>query len=287
MTIRQALVWATNELKNKKIKTASLDAEVLLSFAVKKPKEYLYTYPEKRLNTKQQKLFQNFISRRKKYEPVAYIRNIKEFFGLDFYVDKNVLIPRSDTELLVENVINKAKNSPLTIADIGTGSGCIAISLKKNLPKAVIYATDVSTPALKIAKKNAKRLGVKIKFYHGNLLKPVINKKIDVLAANLPYLDNKLKNLIATGKTNKNSLYYEPTLALHGGKSGLEIYKEFFRQAKKMTYKPKIIFCEIGHNYIKSLEKMISDNLPEYSAELKKNLAGFNRILVLKYKKSA
>lgn len=232
MTIKQALKQAAQKLAAAGIDSSALDADILLSFVLKKPKEFLYTYPEKILTKNQLTRFNQLINRRAKHEPVAYLTQHKEFFGLDFYVDKNVLIPRPLTESLVEQVIKEVGNKKVVIADIGTGSGCIAIALKKHLPQATIYATDISAAALLVAKKNARKHRVKIKFLQGNLLEPLKNKKIDIIVANLPYLN---KNQI------KNELTFEPKIALLGGKKYI---KELLRQAKKLKYQPKKIFLE-------------------------------------------
>lgn len=228
MTIKQALIEATKKLKS------ALDADILLSHAIDKSKEYLYTYPEKNLTKKQTEKYNRLIKKRIKKIPVAYLTNHKEFFNLDFYVDKNVLIPRPLTESLVEEVIKEAKNKKINIADIGTGSGCIAIALKKHLPQATVYATDISIAALNVAKKNAKKHRVKIKFFQGDLLAPLSNKKIDIIVANLPYL---------TKSQIKNELKYEPKTALLGGDKYI---KKLLRQAKELKYQPEKIFLETG-----------------------------------------
>ncbi len=245
MTIKEILKQAIKQLNKAKIDSSALDADILLSFVLKKPKEFLYTYPEKKLTKNQLAGFNRLINCRVKREPVAYLTHHKEFYGLDFYVDKNVLIPRPLTESLVEEVINYAKNQRLTIADIGTGSGCIAITLKKHLPNTTIYATDISPAALKVAKKNARKHKTKIKFFKGNLLEPFLPPssrkatfrnvafKIDYIVANLPYLN----------KTQiKNELKYEPKTALLGGDKYI---KELLWQAKKLKPRPKKIFLEI------------------------------------------
>ena len=282
MNIKQTLIWATNKLK---IKTASLDAEVLLSNVLKKPKEFLYTYPEKELTNQQTEKFKKLISRRAKFEPIAYLTNQKEFYGLNFYVDKCVLIPRPETELLVEEVLSQiyklqTKSYKITIADIGTGSGCIAITLAKHLPKATIYAADISKTALTLAKKNAKKHQVKIKFYQGDLIKPLKNKKIDLIVANLPYLDDNYKNLLKS--SNKMSLKFEPKMALRGGKFGLDVYQRLFIQINQLKNKPKLIIGEIPHCYLNQTKKLTKKYFLKKEIIIKKDLAGLNRILIIK-----
>src|SRR3989344_387561 len=309
MTIKQALAWVTKKLQAKNIKNASLDAEVLLSFILIKPKEFLYTYPEKVLTSGQTRRLNSLVKRRAKGEPIAYLTNHKEFYGLDFYVDKRVLIPRPKTELLIDEVLNyinqprsrgihprraaRINSSPtrreIKIADIGTGSGCIAVALKKHLPKSEVYATDISKSALVVAKKNARRHKVKIKFFQGDLLKPLITRRrnvdvspslprIDIIVANLPYLDNAL-NRRRHWPMSPAALRYEPRKALAGGKYGLEIYEKFFKQIQASLIKPKIIFCEIGNNYQRQLQQLLKKYSLSSQIEIKKDLASLNRIL--------
>lgn len=242
MTIRGCLIWATNKLS--KIKSASLDAEILLSWTLKKPKSYLYTYPERKLINRELAKYKQYISRRAKGEPVAYLIGHKEFYGLDFLVNKHVLIPRPETELLVEEVLKNKKIK--RIADIGTGSGCIAIALAKNNPKLKIYATDISANALIIARKNTKKYKLKnIIFKKGNLLEPVKNMKLDAIIANMPYLSKKIY------KKNYDNLKFEPKIALLAGDDGLDCYRKLFHQINKLKHPPKYIYCEINGKIIK------------------------------------
>lgn len=243
MTVKHALTWAINKLKAKKITSADLDAEVLLSHTLKKSREYLFTHPEASLSTYQLKSFRNLIARRGKHEPVAYLTSHKEFYGLDFIVNKSVLIPRPETENLVEAVIREVGYKKWTIADIGTGSGCIAIALKKNLPKCKVLATDKSAAALKVAKKNVLKHQVKIQFKQGNLLEPIKNLKIDIIVANLPYLDDNMKNLLKS--SDSKGLIYEPPMALKGGPDGYDIYRQFYKQLQQLKNKPKLVYLEM------------------------------------------
>ncbi|MFA6254679.1 MAG: peptide chain release factor N(5)-glutamine methyltransferase [Patescibacteria group bacterium] len=277
--IKKTLVLVTRSLKSAKITTALLDAEVLLAFVLKKPKEFLYTHPEYKLNKQQLAQLKQMVNRRGKGEPVAYLRNTKEFYDLDFYVDKRVLIPRPETEVLVEEVLKqfRVQSSEFrAIADIGTGSGCIAITLAKHLPKAKILATDISKLALDVARKNAKKHQAKIKFYHGDLLEPLKNKRIDIIVANLPYLDNYYKS-------SKNpGLKFEPKTALEGYQQGLAVYEKLFKQIAGLKHKPKIIICEIGPTQAEKMKRLTKKYLPKSKTETKKDLAGLNRLLITK-----
>ncbi len=274
MNIQQNLINSTKVIKTHS-PSARLDAEVLLCFVLNKSKEYLYTHPEYELTIKQQTTFTKLINKRKTGWPVAYLTGHKEFYGLDFIVTPKVLIPRPETETLVTMVIQYCKEQKflfpsLTIADIGTGSGAIAIALAKNLSTAKIYATDYSPAALTIAKKNAKLNQTKITFLTGNLIKPILNKKIDLLVANLPYLPTK-KNF---------HLAHEPRLALYSGADGLKHYRLFFQQLTKMKYLPLAIFIEHGPKQFPSLKKIILSHFPH--ATITTNSCGVTSIQLSK-----
>jgi len=263
-TIAEALYNASELLTENEITSVHLDAEVILSFIIKKPREYLYTHPEKILSTAQSTAYKKLISKRAKHFPVAYITGHKEFFGLDFLVNENVLIPRPETEFLVEQTITAARQAKnnITIADIGTGSGCVAVALAKNLPETKIFATDISKKALQLAKKNAGRRGVQVNFLRGHLLTPLKNKKIDIIVANLPYLPRDYKH---------DSIKFEPKIALYAANSGLSLYEKLFQQIARLKHQPKFILIEAGSIQIKSLVKIIKKNLPQAKVTVKKN----------------
>ena len=277
MTINQALISAIQQIKTQ---TASLDAEVLLSFVLKKPKEFLFTNPKKNLTLSQEKKFTDLIKRRRQYEPIAYLIGEKEFFGLKFFVTNKVLIPRTETEMLVEEILKIDNNQRLTIADIGTGSGCIAITLAKQLTANKIYAVDVSKPTLKLARKNNHFHKTKVKFHQGNLITPIKNKKVDLIVANLPYGSKKIwKNLSIE---QKNSLSYEPKIALYAGHFGLAKYEELFDQIRAYKLTPRFILIEIDPAQTSMIKKIIRQKLPQAKIEIKKDLAKLDRICIVK-----
>ncbi|MFA4871612.1 MAG: peptide chain release factor N(5)-glutamine methyltransferase [Patescibacteria group bacterium] len=282
MTINQALKNGIKKLKTAEDGSAILDAEVLLAFILKKDKEFLYTNPTTRPRKNQLKNFYKLIARRAKNEPVAYLTSQKEFYGLDFYVNKNVLIPRPATELLVEealNYIKKIKAKNLTICDVGAGSGAIIIALAKNIKKSLpkqnfkFMGADISRGALNVAQKNAKAHKIKINFLKSNLLKNLTDKKIDILTANLPYLKNR---------EIRGALKYEPKRALSGGQRGAEIFKKLFRQIPDLKFPPKIIFLEIDDKQAKTLTELAKNLLPQYQRKIKKDFSGLDRLLILK-----
>jgi len=232
MIINQALDWARESIK-KTSRSPQLDAEVLLSFILKEDKAWLYSNPEYSVTKLQEQKFKNLIKKRSNRWPVAYLIGHKEFYGLDFKVTRNVLIPRPESELLVELALQRIKN----VVDVGTGGGNIIISLAKNIKKKKIkfYATDISQKALKIARQNARTHKVlsKIKFLQGDLLTPLLktnNYKLQttLILANLPYL---------TKAQMKNPEFkHEPRLALKSGKDGLDHYQRFFKQLSSFCH---------------------------------------------------
>lgn len=287
MDIKQALTFATTKLKKAKISSALLDAELILCFVLKKSKEFIFTYPEKKLTAKQTEKFRQLVAKRSKYLPVAYITNQKSFFGLDFFVNQNVLIPRPETETLVEEVLKVTSHpvaqspSPLVI-DVGTGSGCIIVSLAKNISNAQFFACEKSTKALTVAKKNAKNHKVlhRIKFLSGNLIEPILkSKKIKptdeiILTANLPYGWRAWKN---NNSVDTFGLKFEPAMALFTGNDGLELYERLLHQLKLLPNKITAFF-EFDPRQTNKLKKLIKKNLPEAQIEIIRDLCGQNRI---------
>lgn len=245
---------------------------------LKKPKEFLFTYPEKIVPQALIKKLSRLIKQRLAGVPVAYLTGHKEFFELGFYVDKNVLIPRPETEILVEAVLELAKPR-MTIADIGTGSGCVAIALSKRLPKCDISATDISAKAIEIAKKNNRLNKTKVKFYVGNLLTPIKNKQFDIIAANLPYGWKQWQN---NSSAASRGLKFEPQIALFTKQNGLYHYRKLFKQIVDLKIIPLAILCEFDPRQTNDFKKLAQDYFPAATLIIKKDLAKLNRILEIK-----
>ncbi|MFH0987956.1 MAG: peptide chain release factor N(5)-glutamine methyltransferase [Parcubacteria group bacterium] len=295
--IKNALTNSYNKLQKEKIASAFLDAEVILSSVIGKPREFLFTHPERKLTGRQFNRFRALINQRATKIPVAYLTKQKEFFGLNFFVNKNVLIPRPETELLIEQIVdisinqknNKTNGQKIkTIADIGTGSGCVAISIAKNIPNVRILATDISKSALTVARRNAKQLGAtkKIQFFHGNLLSPINNEKIDIVVANLPYLPDPATAPIPTRPTRLSQtkeiaaeLKHEPQNALYAGPDGLKIYEKLFKQISELKFKPRFVLIEIDHRQSSQIKKLIETFLPHAKIQIKKDLCGRDRVV--------
>lgn len=235
MTIKKALV---------SFNLPQMETEILLAVVLNKDRSFINSFPEKVLTKTEELKFKASINRRRNHEPIPYIVGFKEFYGLKFLVNQNVLIPRPETENLVEEILNycsKRKVKKLTVVDIGTGSGCIAISLAVNNPNIKIIATDVSPKALLVARKNAQlhRVKDRINFIQSNLLEKV-TEKIDVIATNLPYIPTKIYK-----KLPREIRLYEPKLALDSGKSSTTIYEKLFKQVKSKLNNNVIVFYEI------------------------------------------
>lgn len=247
-------------LKQSKIKT--IETEILLAAVLKKDRSFINSFPETILSNPQENLVSNFIARRAKNEPIPYILGFKEFYGLKFLVNQDVLIPRPETEIIIDKILLLQENlgvEPLVIADIGTGSGCIAITLAVKNPKLHIIATDISSQALAVAIKNAKLHQVenRIKFIESNLLEKV-NAKIDIVAANLPYIPTEnWEELPAEIK------YFEPRLALDSGKSASILYHLLFEEAAKKLNPEGVIFYEIDGSINQVSAVDLTETLPE------------------------
>ncbi|MDP3970633.1 MAG: peptide chain release factor N(5)-glutamine methyltransferase [bacterium] len=261
-------------------KLTFLDSDVLLEFVTNQPREYLYSYPEKELTAAEEKHFLNLRQRRLAGEPIAYLTGTKEFYDLDFIVNKDVLIPRPDTELLVDAVLNyltdtKAQKS--MIADIGTGSGNIAIAVKKNYPNCNMIATDVSKTALAVAKKNASNNKVKIKFYPGDVLAALptsLLNSLDVICFNAPYLTKT--------EAKKHNLAHEPQVALTPTGEPTELIERLLVNAEKYLTTDGIIFLEIGHLQADQVTKLCYKYFPAAQVSITQDLGNFDRLITCK-----
>jgi len=239
----QTLLKESNEQLIYYSKTSKLDVEILLSEAIKKNREYLIINCKKKVKNKNIKLFKKMLNKRKKGEPIAYILNKKEFWRNNFYVDKNVLIPRPDTEVLVEEVLKLFNiNLKLNVLDIGTGSGCILLSILKERKNFYGTGIDISKKAIKVAIFNAKmhQLSNRVDFYNSDVDKFLFGK-YDLIISNPPYIKKMdLKYL------DKDIKAYEPTQALDGGKCGFSKIEKVVNKASTLIKKNGKFVLEIG-----------------------------------------
>ncbi|MFA7308649.1 MAG: peptide chain release factor N(5)-glutamine methyltransferase [Patescibacteria group bacterium] len=270
LSISQTLTWGTQFLNQKKITSSRLDAHILLAFVLKKDRSYFITHGEEKISSTSYTSFQKLIQKRGTLYPVAYLTGHKEFYDLDFVVNESVLIPRPETELVIDLVLNRAKK-PKTVLDIATGSGAIALTLAKHLPKSKVVGSDISDKALVVAKKNKRKLNIKnCSFVKSNLLLG-IKEKPDILTANLPYLEGK--------DLKEKSIKYEPKLALFGGKDGTMLYEKLFKQIQKKKWNNFTLFLEIGTTQAKQITKLAEDILRVTSIQTHKDLAKEDRVI--------
>jgi len=294
----EALQWANNKLRKASVDSPMLDAEILLAYSLDTSKAWLFAHFADKLKTHQEEKFFELINRREDREPVAYLVSKKAFYGRDFVVDKHVLIPRPETETMIELAIKTLAHidpERTLIADLGTGSGAIAVTLaaETNLP---VIGVDIDGAALEIAKKNAASLvpETAVDFQAGNLADPIIRIfktirgqtnvqtssvypfKTLLLTANLPYLSEvRMDNL-------QEEVRHEPELALRAGADGLDAYWELFRQLRtdrKILPRELIVFIEIDPEQRQAAEKLILHNFPSAKLETHKDLHGDDRVI--------
>lgn len=293
MIIKEALSKAQKFLNQK---NGRLEAEIILAHLLRQSREYILINSGKKLSPHQEAGYFLSVRKRAKGYPVAYLTGEKEFYGLKFLVNENVLIPRPETELMVEEAMKRItwNVEHITIADVGTGSGCIIVTLAKLLNQGLdnqettanqfdFFGIDISPEALKIARKNAKINGVdkKIKFLQGNLLEPLYRSRYAlsvtryVILANLPYLTP------AQIKASP-SIKHEPRLALTAGADGLRCYRQLFRQVRSLGLKKYELLCEIDHTQTSDMKKLIKQELPSNGIEIIKDLGGYDRLVIIK-----
>ena len=280
MKIKDILLQGITILKENNIEDVNLKARILLADILDKSKEYLLIHDEEEIEEGIINLFFNKIERLKNYEPIQYIINKQEFMGFEFYVDKNVLIPQPDTENLVEEVIHisekmrESRQNKLRILDMCTGSGAIAIALSKLVENTLVYASDISLEAIKIAEENASKHQANVMFFQSDLFRKISELyKFDIIVSNPPYIE---KEII---KTLPEEVQNEPRLALDGGIDGLDFYRKIIEEAKKYLNKDGYLLFEIGYNQRESVEKLLKANGYKniYS---RKDLSGNDRIVV-------
>ena len=275
MTIKQAITKGMIMLKSNNVESPKLKARLLLQYVLDKPRQYIIVYDNKEIDKQQQWQYFVNIEKLTKGVPLQHITHRQEFMKMDFFVDENVLIPRPDTEILVEEVIKIAQkyNSP-RILDLCTGSGAIAISLKKFVPNVDITAVDISEKALEIAQKNAKKLETKINFLKSDLFDKLDNKKFDIIVSNPPYIrKDEIKKL-------SEEVQKEPKIALDGGEDGLDFYRIIAEQAINYLKTGSFLCFEIGYNQKNDVIKIIEDEQNYKNTYCKKDLYGNDRIII-------
>ena len=279
MNLKEALNVASEELMKTGSLDAKLEAEVLLRHVLKIDRAAMFRDLDEDITMEDSSNIASLVKRRIKREPLAYITGVKEFYGLPFVVSEDVLIPRQETELLVDTAIVQAKSlgkNEISIVDVGTGSGAIAVSLALNIPTSSIIAVDISEAALAIADNNRRAHGLysRVKLRRGNLLEPIIDK-IDILVSNPPYIrSDKLTSL-------QEEVLKEPVVALDGGYDGLELIKRLLFQAVDKMSNPGVILFEIDSDQASEAVKLSQQFFPSAITTVLKDLSNNERAVLL------
>jgi release factor glutamine methyltransferase len=271
--ISEIINWAANLLTSKDIENPKLDSEYIISHVLGMSRLELYLHQEDKVAENDLSLIQSMISRRGKNEPLQYILGETDFYGLTFKVNEHVLIPRPETELLVEKII-KENPTAEEILEIGTGSGAIVIALAANIKNAKFMAVDISNEALQIARENAVKNMVNINFCFSDVFENVTGK-YDLIVSNPPYISGNEYQYLS-----REIREYEPSIALLANDNGLAFYKKILHFAKDyLTEKGKIYF-EIGHSLSESIKKVAEENGFRY-IETVKDLNSYDRMMVI------
>ena len=292
-SLRAALSAAIAQLETKHIPSAALAAELLLMHALDKDRAWLYAHPEQELSDEQREHYLVLVARRAAGVPVQHLTGRQEFWGLDFEVTPEVLIPRPETEHVIEVALarlgippvgnSENRRTPWRIADIGTGSGCIAIALAKELPAATIIATDISSSALEVARRNAARHGVaaRIEFIECNLLDALRHESritthesrpFHLIASNPPYIGRS-----EAATLPREVREHEPEAALFGGETGTELYAPLVSQAAELLKPGGFVVLELGYNSAEEILRLL-DTAQWSDVQLTNDLAGIPRV---------
>jgi len=285
VTLAEVINNASSKLGIAGVTNARLDAEVLLSHIMSRDRAWLFTHIHDTLDDETRGVFENTVERRSKREPLQYILGKQEFWGLAFIVTPDVLIPRPETELVVESALKiiESMNQQITIVDLCTGSGCIAISLAKELKVARVFAVDKSGRALDIAKENARKHGVsdRIRFLEGDLYQPLemldILGGVDIIVSNPPYVQSGDYDMLQPEVRD-----FEPAMALFAGPQGTEIHRKIIEGAPAYLKQTGALIMEMGLGQAKFLTKMTQDTEAYGVPEILKDLAGIERVIVAK-----
>lgn len=279
MTIQEAMGKANIQLKTKNIDSPKLKARLLMQYVLKQNRQYLMVHDENKLTQEQKEKYFKAIERLSKGIPLQHITHQQEFMKMNFYVNENVLIPRPDTEILVEEVMKIAKKiKAKKILDLCTGSGSIAISLAKYIENSQVTATDISQEALVIAERNAKnnKVDKQIAFLSSNLFEELPKEKYDMIVSNPPYIKREIVKTLAKEVQN------EPLMALDGGWDGLDFYRKIIHQADDFLKYGGYLCLEIGYDQKEDVMDLIKKEEKYTNSYCKKDLYGKDRVVVTK-----
>ena len=279
MTIKQAMEKGAIELKVGNVETPKLKSRLLMQYILKETRQYIIVHDTKQLTERQEKNYFLSIKKIKSGIPIEYITHQKEFMKLNFFVNENVLIPRQDTEILVEEVIKIAKKiRAKKILDLCTGSGAIAVSLAKYLPESEITAIDISHKAIQMAKRNAifHKIENRITFLESNLFENLPDQKYDIIVSNPPYVK---RDII---KKLDKQVQKEPYIALDGGYDGLDFYRKIIKQAYEFLKFNGYLCLEIGFDQKEEVTELIKNEGQYSKVYCKKDLCDNDRVIITK-----
>jgi release factor glutamine methyltransferase len=287
MNVRSALKQGLAQLREAHVPSFTLAAELLLLHVLGRDRTWIYAHPEQEIPAADAARFLALIARRAAGEPTQHLTGKQEFWGLEFEVSPEVLIPRPETEHVIEVALDRlavrelrAGRKPtltgegLQIADIGTGSGCIAVALAKELPGSTIFATDISSPALAVSRRNAARHSVtrQVQFLEGNLL-DMVATQFDLIASNPPYVGRR-----EAGALTREVRDHEPEIALYGGEEGYELYADLIAQAAAHLKPGGLLVLELGHNSLSAVQPLL--DAPAWkNISVTNDLAGIPRVI--------
>jgi release factor glutamine methyltransferase len=286
-SVRALLKFGIAQLRDADVPSFTLAAELLLLHVLRRDRTWIYAHPEQEITAQDVERYFEWIARRAAGEPTQHLTGKQEFWRFEFEVTPDVLIPRPETEHVIEVALDrlavrelragrpqKNDGAGLQIADIGTGSGCIAISLAKELPQATIFATDISSAALTVARRNAARYSVtdRIRFVESNLLDGVISL-FDLIASNPPYIGRR-----EAATLMREVREHEPEVALYGGEEGYELYANLIAQSVAHLKPGGILVLELGHNSLPAVQPLLDDSSWK-NLGVANDLAGIPRVL--------
>lgn len=284
MVIEEILKLGIDILGNREYINANLEVRLILAKLLNVDKTYIYAHGNEEISKSIEDEFINIMKMRAKGYPIQYILKEKEFMGLDFYIDEGVLIPRPDTEILVEYIIDyinsNYKNENINILDLGMGSGAIGLSIAHYCKDSFVYATDVSQKAINVSNINKNRFKLdNAELLKGNLFEPVENMKsnFEIIVSNPPYIESKEIDRLQTEVKD-----YEPMLALDGGEDGLEFYRDISKKAKEFLTCGGLLIYEIGYNQGKEVSHILYENDYRH-IEILKDLQGLDRVVLGKW----
>jgi len=284
-TIIDTINRAAAQLSAGGVPNARLDTELLVCHVLGRDRAWLLAHIRDGLDDERRRTFEQLIERRAGREPLQYITGRQEFWGLDFHVTPDVLIPRPETELIVEKALELAqgREKPLSFIDLCTGSGCIAVCLAKELPSARIFATDTSGKALVVARENARRHGLadRIRFFEGDLFAPLdeldVHDQVDIIVSNPPYVPSGDRPLLQPEVRD-----YEPAMALFAGPEGTTVHRRIIGKAHEFLKRRGVLIMEMGLGQVEALTRMIEETGAYGTPAILKDLAGIERVIVLK-----